>query len=174
MIKPTRLFPVLAAAALLCARATAESTEFTSETISIGVVVADVEKSVEFYTKVIGMKKTGGFSVDSAGGKRTGLTDGVPVKITVLKLGDSKTATEWKLMSFGKPASHPKQKHLQDDTGMQYITLHVKALKPILERIKANDVKLLGETPFLMGGTTYFTLVQDPDGTFVELIGPME
>jgi hypothetical protein len=35
-------------------------------------------------------------------------------------------------------------------------------------------VKLLGETPFLMGGTTYFTLVQDPDGTFVELIGPME
>jgi len=83
-------------------------------------------------------------------------------------------ATEWKPMSFGKPASHPKQKHLQDDTGMQYITIHVKALKPILERIKANDVKLLGETPFLMGGTTYFTLVQDPDGTFVELIGPME
>ena len=120
------------------------------------------------------MKKTGGFSVDSAGGKRTGLTDGVPVSITVLKLGDSKTATEWKLMSFGKPASHPKQKHLQDDTGMQYITLHVKALKPILERIKANNVKLLGETPFLMSGTTYFTLVQDPDGTFVELIGPME
>lgn len=177
MIKPTRLFSLLAAAALLCARAAAESTEsteFTSETISIGVVVADVEKSVEFYTKVIGMKKTGGFSVDSAGGKRTGLTDGVPVSITVLKLGDSKTATEWKLMSFGKPASHPKQKHLQDDTGMQYITLHVKALKPILERIKANNVKLLGETPFPMGGTTYFTLVQDPDGTFVELIGPME
>lgn len=151
-----------------------QTNAFTSETISVGVVVSDLEKSVEFYTQVIGMKKTGGFSVNADMGKRTGLTDGVPVSITVLKLGESKTATEWKLMSFGKPAAHPKQTRLQDDTGMQYITLHVKALKPVLERIKSHQVKLLGETPLLLGGTSYFALVQDPDGTFVELIGPME
>lgn len=174
MINVTRLLVALVATTLLWTRTVAQTNEFTSETISIGVVVSDVEKSVEFYTKVIGMKKTGGFSVDAAGGKRTGLTDGVPVSITVLKLGESKTATEWKLMSFGKAASHPPQKHLQDDTGMQYITIHVKALKPFLARIKEHNVKLLGETPISLGGTTMFALVQDPDGTFVELIGPME
>ena len=65
---------------------------------SIGVVVSDLAKSVDFYTKIIGMKKTGGFSVNADMGKRTGLTDGQPVTITVLKLGESKTATEWKLM----------------------------------------------------------------------------
>ena len=35
-------------------------------------------------------------------------------------------------------------------------------------------VKLLGETPISLGGDSNFVLVQDPDGTFVELIGPME
>lgn len=174
MNKIARLLFAVVATSLIWSRATAQTNEFTSDTISIGVVVSDVEKSVEFYTKVIGMKKTGGFSVDAAGGKRTGLTDGVPVNITLLKLGESKTATEWKLMSFGKPAAHPKQNHLQDDTGMQYITIHVKALKPFLARIKEHNVKLLGDTPISLGGTTMFALVQDPDGTFVELIGPME
>lgn len=170
----SRLLLLLATATLLWVRAAAQTNEFTSETISIGVVVSDLDKSVDFYTRIIGMKKTGGFSVNADMGKRTGLTDGQPVSITVLKLGDSKTATEWKLMSFGKQASHPKQNHLQDDTGMQYITIHVKALKPVLQRIKENNVKLLGDTPISLGGTRQFALVQDPDGTFVELIGPME
>lgn len=174
MIKTTRLLLALLATSLAWNRLAAQTNEFTSETISIGVVVADVEKSVDFYTKVIGMKKTGGFTVDATGGKRTGLTGGLPVTITVLKLGESKTATEWKLMSFGKTAAHPKQVHLQDDTGMQYITIHVTALKPFLARIKEHNVKLLGETPISLGGNTQFVLVQDPDGTFVELIGPME
>lgn len=170
----SRLLLLLAAASLVWTRAAAQTNEFSNETISVGVVVSNLEKSLEFYTKVIGMKKTGGFSVNADMGKRTGLTDGQPVTITVLKLGESKTATDWKLMSFGKPAAHPKQNHLQDDTGMQYITIHVKSLKPFLERIKEHKVKLLGETPIPLGGTSSFVLVQDPDGTFVELIGPME
>lgn len=170
----TRLFSVLLTTALLWTHAAAQTSEFTSETISVGVVVSDLEKSVEFYTKVIGMKKAGGFSVNADMGRRTGLTGGSAVDITVLKLGDSKTATDWKLMSFGKPAAPPKKQHIQDDTGPQYITIHVKALKPFLARIKEHNVKLLGDTPISLGGTTQFVLVQDPDGTFVELIGPME
>lgn len=169
-----RLFLLLLASTLTWGRAVAQTNEFTSETISIGVVVSNLEKSLEFYTKVIGMKKTGGFSVNSDMGKKTGLTDGVPVTISILKLGESKTATDWKLMSFGKESPHPKGKHLQDGVGMQYITIHVKALKPFLQRIKENNVKLLGDTPISIGGTTMFALVRDPDGTFVELIGPME
>lgn len=174
MNKIACLLLTLVATSLLWTRAAAQTNEFTSETISIGVVVSDLEKSVEFYTKVIGMKKSGSFSVNADMGKRTGLTGGKPVDITVLKLGDSKTATDWKLMSFGKPAAQPKKQHLQDDTGMQYITIHVKALKPFLARIKEHNVQLLGDTPISIGGTTLFALVQDPDGTFVELIGPME
>jgi catechol 2,3-dioxygenase-like lactoylglutathione lyase family enzyme len=174
MNKIARLLFALVATSLLWTPAAAQTNEFTSETISVGVVVSDLEKSLEFYTKVIGMKKAGGFSVNADMGRRTGLTGGVPVDITILRLGDGKTATDWKLMSFGKPATQPKKQLIQDDTGPQYITIHVKALKPFLARIKEHNVKLLGETPISLGGTTQFVLVQDPDGTFVELIGPME
>lgn len=169
-----RLCAVLIPAALLWTHGAAESDEFASETISVGVVVSDLEKSLEFYTKVIGMKKTGTFTVNADMARRTGLTGGVPVDITVLRLGDGKAATDWKLMSFAKPAVPPRKQHIQDDTGPQYITIQVKALKPFLSRIREHNVKLLGDTPVSIGGTTQFVLVQDPDGTFVELIGPME
>jgi catechol 2,3-dioxygenase-like lactoylglutathione lyase family enzyme len=165
---------ILTAALVLASRGHAQTNEFSNETISIGVVVSDLNKSLNFYTNVIGMKKVGGFSVNGDFGKRTGLTDNLPVSVTILKLGESKTATEWKLMSFGKSSAHPKQNYLHDDTGMQYITIFVKSLKPVLQRIKEHQIKLLGETPIALGGNNHFALVQDPDGTFVELIGPME
>jgi catechol 2,3-dioxygenase-like lactoylglutathione lyase family enzyme len=148
--------------------------EFSSPTISIGVVVSDLEKSLDFYTNVIGMKKVGEFDIDEDLGKTTGLTAGLPFHVDVLKLHDQPEATSWKLMSFGKKASHPMPQHIEDDTGVQYITINVKSLKPFLARIKQHNVELLGDTPVPLGPDRHFILVQDPDGTFVELIGGMD
>jgi catechol 2,3-dioxygenase-like lactoylglutathione lyase family enzyme len=142
--------------------------------ISIGVVVEDIEASVQFYTESLGMIKTGGFTVTGEASKRTGLSDGIPFDVVVLKLHDDPNAAEWKLLSFDKKATHPTQKFIQDDNGMQYITLFVKSLKPFVERLEKNSIELLGETPTQLGDGRYFVLVQDPDGTFIELIGPME
>lgn len=147
---------------------------FSSKLIGVGVVVSDLERSLDFYINGIGMVKTGGFSLDEDFTKRSGLSDGVPFSITVLKLEDSPEANEWKLMSFGKKASHPKQDFIQDDVGMQYITINVKALKPVIQRLKQRDVPFLGSTPTPLNDKLQFLLVQDPDGNFVELIGPME
>lgn len=147
--------------------------EFSDSKIHVGVIVSDLDKAVDFYTNVIGMKKISGFSVNEDVSKRTGLSNGVPFDVTVLKLEDSEDANQWKLMSFGKKSQHPKQKYIQDDLGMQYITINVKDLKPFAERCKKYNVKLLGETPTKLGEDRYFILVQDPDGTFIELIGPM-
>jgi hypothetical protein len=57
---------------------------------------------------------------------------------------------------------------------MQYITINVNSLAPFLERIKKHKVKLLGETPIPLGESDHFVLVQDPDGTIIELIGPLK
>jgi hypothetical protein len=57
---------------------------------------------------------------------------------------------------------------------MQYITIQVKSLKPIIERLKKQRVTFLGNTPTPLGKDTHFVLVQDPDGNFVELIGALE
>jgi len=146
--------------------------EFSNPTIFVGSVVTDLAKSVDFYTNIIGMTKTGEFSVDGPKAKELGLTDGRPVDVTVLKLQDSPQANEWKLMSFGTKAGHKKPKYLHDDTGMQYITILVNHLNPIIERIEKNKIQILSGKPSDLGEGRFFILIQDPDGTFVELIGP--
>ena len=152
---------------------TAQS-EFSSTTIEFGVVVSDIEKSLDFYTNVIGMSKVGGFDVDEKFGEISGLTGGIAFHVDVLKLDDKPGATQWKLMSFEKDAAHSFSKYIQDDTGVQYVTINVTSLKPFLERIKKHHVKLLGDTPVPLGTDNHFILISGPDGTIIELIGPLE
>jgi len=147
--------------------------EFTSSLIGVGIVTTDLEKSLDFYMNVIGMKKTGEFDVNEEFGNASGLSDGVPFHVDVLQLGED--GNVWKLMSFGKEAKHPKSTFIQDDIGMQYITINVMSLEPFLERIQKHKVKLLGETPIPLGNEgLQFVLVQAPEGTIVELIGPLK
>ena len=147
--------------------------DFEQSGISIGVIVSDLEASATFYKDVIGMREVEGFSVTGDVSKLTGLTGGIPFDVRVFKLEDSPTASQWKLMSFKKEAAHPKQKFIQDDTGMQYITIFPKNMNDALERIKKNEIQLLGKTPTVLPNGKTFILIQDPDGTFIELIGDM-
>ena len=78
------------------------------------------------------MVKTGNFTINAEFGKRGGLTGGEAVEVNILKLENSPESTDWKLMSFGKKVGHSKPKFIQDDTGMQYITIQVKSLQPII------------------------------------------
>jgi len=153
---------------------TKAQSNFTSKTIGIGVVVADLNRSLDFYVNGIGMVKTGSFTINEEFSKRSGLANGASAAVTILKLENSPEATDWKLMSFNTKASHPKSQFIQDDTGMQYITINVKALNPIIKRLKQMKVPLLGSTPTSLNGKSHFVLVQDPDGTFIELIGPLD
>jgi catechol 2,3-dioxygenase-like lactoylglutathione lyase family enzyme len=140
--------------------------------IDVGVVVTDLDRSLQFYQDVLGMTTSRSFDLDADFGERSGLTDAQSVRIEALKLADSPDATEWKLMSFGNETT-PAKSHIHDDIGMQYITIRVNDLTPYLERLRAHDVELLGETPIALDDTNHFVLIQDPDGTFIELIGPM-
>lgn len=149
-----------------------ESEDFRSPTIQIGVVVSDLEESLDFYKNVIGMTQTGAFTVSGEKAKNLGLSDGRELDVTILKLEDSEQANEWKLMSFGKDANHPKQDYVHDDTGVQYITIFVNHLDKFIGRMKKHNVKILSSAPSDLGGGNFFILVQDPDGTFIELIGP--
>lgn len=167
------VYLLLALSIILTPEIMAQS-EFSSNTIGVGVVVTDIEKALDFYLNVIGMKKVGEFDVDQEFGKISGLTGGVPFHVDVLKLEDAQEANQWKLMSFGKEAGHPRPKYIQDDTGPQYITINVTTLEPFLKRIKKHNVKLMGDTPVPLGSDNHFVLIQDPDGTIVELIGPLK
>ena len=146
---------------------------FASETIDVGVVVSDLEASLRFYLEALGMQRVSSFEIDEDFGRRSGLTGGVPFKVEVLQLGTGETATRWKVMTFGNRAEAQQNGHIHNRVGMQYITLFVNDLKAAIERLEAHNVALLGETPTLLNDGRHFVLVQDPDDTFIELIGPM-
>lgn len=164
---------VIAAALLVNFIAHAQS-NFSSKLIGLGVVVSDLDRSLDFYMDGIGMVKAYSFTINEDFSKKSGLSNGIPVSVTVLKLENSPDANEWKLMSFGEKGTHPKQNFIQDDTGVQYITINVKALNPVIKRLKEKNIKFLGSTPIPLNEKVHFVLVQDPDGTFIELIGPMD
>ena len=172
-MKKLSVILMIALAAILSPDIMAQS-EFSSGLIGVGVVCKDIDKSLDFYLNVIGMTKVGEFDVDGDFGTSSGLTDGIAFHVDVLKLQDSPDANQWKLMSFKKEGSHPMPTYIHDDTGMQYITIMVSSLEPFLKRIKEHKVKLMGDTPIPLGETDHFVLVQDPDGTIIELIGPLK
>ena len=152
----------------------AEANEaFASETIHVGVIVSDLEESLRFYEEVIGMQRVRSFEIDEDFGRRSGLTGGVPFTVEVLQLGTGETATQWKLMSFGDRAASQENTYIHNHTGMQYITLVVNDLSVAIARLEARDVEMLGETPTPLSDGRHFVLIQDPDETFIELIGPI-
>jgi catechol 2,3-dioxygenase-like lactoylglutathione lyase family enzyme len=164
---------ILLVSAVSLAPSSAHAQDMSRPVIDVGVVVSDLDRSVQFYQDVLGMTTSRSFDLDADFGERSGLTDARPVHIEALKLEDSEQATEWKLMSF-EDAPTQDSEHIHDHMGMQYITIRVDALDPFLERIQAHDIELLGETPISLADGNHFVLIQDPDGTFIELIGPLE
>ena len=171
MIKIVSVFVLMISVFAVSAQKAPAPEEFSNPTIQVGLVVSDLDKAVDFYTNVIGMTRTGGFYVSGEKAKDLGLTDGRSIEVTVLKLEDSVHSNEWKMMSFGEKAAHPKQKFLHDDTGLQYITIFVNNIHPFIERIQKNNIQILSGTPSSLEDGRGFILVQDPDGTFIELIG---
>ncbi len=110
---------------------------FSDATMDLGIVVSDLGASVRFYTEVVGLEKTGGFSV----GSRTG-----------------------------------DHRFIHSQLGYSYLTFYVADIEAASARMKAAGIKAAGreqvrvplETPVPM----FLTLIADPDGNLIELIGP--
>lgn len=147
--------------------------EFSKPVIDLGMVVKDANRSAAFLTNAIGFKEVKGFPVTGELGRKIGLIDGHPVDVRVFVLEETEPATRIKVLSFnqapGKPAD---QAFIHSTLGFRYLTIYVKDVNRALERLKRGEVELLGDSPVDLGGGTFLVAVKDPDGNFIELIGP--
>lgn len=151
--------------------------EFIRQTVDIGVVVSDLEKSIEFYTKAIGFKEVGGFSVAADFATDSGLTNKVPLEIKVLALGGEASATKLKLMHVPNVETKKSDNSfIHSQLGVSYITVFVTDTDAAMARLKKMDVKPVAkgpvELPESLGSNVFLTVVRDPDGNLVELVGP--
>ena len=154
-----------------------EAVEFARATIDLGVVVSDIEKASRFYKEAIGLKEFEGFSVGAGFSTDAGLTDHRALSIRVFALGDDETATKLKLMQVpGANSAASQNETIHSQLGFSYITIFVNDMAAATKRLEANGVKPLAKGPvplpegFPEG--VFLTVVKDPDGNFVELVGP--
>ena len=155
--------------------ATASTGPFASLTADIGIVASDLEKSAEFYTEALGLTEIKGFTATPEKATAFGLTDHLGAAIRVFVPGDEPGATRLKLMSFPTATSAKPDKHFIHSTiGISYLTFRVTDMDATLKRLAEAKVKLLGETPANLSENVFLVTVKDPDGNFIELIGPMK
>lgn len=151
--------------------------EFLSKTIDLGCVVSDIDAAVKFYTEAIGFTEVKGFQVPADFATDAGLTEGKMLDIRRLVLGEGDGATTLKLMQI-KDAGGKKSDntHIDSQLGFSYITIIVKSTDAALERLKKAGVKPIAKGPVTLPDTLdpslALTIVRDPDGNMVELVGP--
>ncbi len=161
-------------AALASTAGAADTTnEFSKPVIDLGVVVKDAGRTAQFLTNAIGFKEVRGFPVTADLGKKIGLLDGQTTTVRVFVLDEGDLATRIKILCFPEsPGKQADQAFIHSTFGIRYLTLYVKDMTRALERLKQAKVALLGETPVEVGRGTWLVAVKDPDGNFIELIGP--
>jgi len=154
--------------------------DFANPTIDLGTVVTDIEKSAKFYTEAIGFKEVQGFSVPPAFAGEAGLTDpklDKPLNIRVFVLGEGQGATKLKLMQIdGAKPRLSDNETIHSQTGFRYLTLSITDTKKAVARLEKAGVKPVAKSPAAIPETIakgiFLTVVKDPDGNIVELVGP--
>ena len=154
-----------------------ENSNFATQTIDLGMVVSDLEKSLKFYKDVLGFSEVSGFKVPGQFAADAGLANSLDLDVHVLVLGTGDTATKLKLMQFkSSPGARVDNAFIHSSYGFRYLTIAVKDLNAAVA--KANDAggKLIAKCPVPLpagfpaglGLANY----RDPDGNLVELVGP--
>ena len=153
----------------------ASSPLYSRLTVDLGMVVSDLERSVKFYRDDLGLVAATppGFDVSGELARDAGLTDQKPLRVKVFQLGEGETATRLKLMSFAE-AKAGDQSYISSNLGVRYLTFFVKDLDAVAARMKARSIPVLGKGPVALSGGIAIALVRDPDGNFIEFVGPFK
>lgn len=175
--KQRSMWAVVAGLLVAAGSARAADGEFARTTIDLGCVVTDVAKSVKFYTEAVGFTEVPGFKVPADYAEKVGLTAGKGLDIHVLVLGTGESATKLKLMQVeGATPKKSDNATIESQTGFRYLTIFVSDTNAALERLKKASVTPIAggtqELPKPLPEGVYLTIVRDPDGNFVELVGP--
>ena len=150
-----------------------DTPESIIQSVAIGMVVNDLAAAEHFYGELLGLEPAGGFTVDEDFARRSGLTDGATLEVKQYKFGNSKGATTLKLVKIEGAPAHEANQYISNDTGVQYLTIYMSDVSTMKQSLEAAGIAYRGEGPMNLGNEEEpraFILVQDPDGTFVELI----
>jgi lactoylglutathione lyase len=121
--------------------------------IYTGIRVKDLEKSIDFYTKVLGMKVTGRSKVESTKGETVGLVSEEGGHLLELNY-------------YGKGSDFDTQYTSGDN--LDHLAFLVDDLKRAIEEADKAGYPLVLD---MKTKTSRWTYIQDPNGIYIELFG---
>lgn len=146
--------------------------EIMVKTVDIGVPVSDLERSLDFYTNVLGMEKTDTWESTREMSTTLGINSGKAFNIINLKLDCEGYVLKYKLNKTegnehkDKTKARTSESYGFEELGNRYLTINVKSVDPFIERIKDNNIKY--KMVVLPNGYRV-VLLHDPDGALLEI-----
>ena len=140
--------------------------------VDIGVVVSDLQRSLNFYTSVLRMEQIGTWHSTKERSTTYDINNGKAFDIIDLKLDCDGYVLKYKLNNTpgntvqDGVAPNEIENYTFEKLGTRYLTINVKSIDPFMERIKKNNIKFKLVT--LPNGYRV-VLLHDPDGALLEI-----
>ena len=140
---------------------------------AIGLVVSDVEASEAFYKDILGFVEVVEFSLDEAWSDEAGAANGKPFTVKMLKQKNLPSATTLKLAYFATMDKRPDMSGIDVHSGVNYLTFRytLEGFNEIVDNLKKAGIAMTG---WVKRDNYQLFFIKDPDGIFVEIIGPPE
>ena len=112
--------------------------------------VTDMDRSIEFYSKQIGLKFVNRREIKQNNAEIAFLTD---------EAGGAIELTHWR-----------DKKNLAEGDNFDHIAFEVHDVEGTVNKLRAQDVTIAMEPYSLQGSTNKLAFIKDPDGNWLELI----
>ena len=133
----------------------------------LGIVVKDLQKSLEFYQDVLGFDI---IKQDNEIGEHLDKMLALDnVKVKTIKMGIKDRSTLIELLEYSSPTPNMIKKKIYD-FGVSHFALTVKNLEQIILDFKNKGIKFNSEPIKSPDGKAKVVICFDPDGTPIELV----
>jgi len=140
---------------------------------SIGMTVSDLDRSVEFYSKVLSFEKVSEIEVDGSDYEHLEGVFGLRMRTARMRLGDEFIELTEFLAPRGRPAPQDTR---ANDRWFQHIAIITSDMERAYQRLRQNKVEHASSGPQRLpnwnknaGGIQAFYF-RDPDGHFLEVL----
>jgi len=136
--------------------------------MEVAISVNNMDKMLQFYTEVLGLKMFADNKVPPEMTARVGQT---PSGLRVVRLV-TPNGEMVRLIQVGKPPKPNEVPHyIFERHGLIYISFLVADLEGVVKRLKENDVKLVsGEQKIEVRPGVFVVYALDPEGNYVEFL----
>ena len=132
-----------------------------------GIVVSDMDRSLEFYRDLLGMDVWADFQDNSAYAQAVTGVPGAHIWMIKLQAKDGGSIELLKYLSHPQTVPQPRR---ACDVGVNHIALHIDDIDSLYENLKQHGIHFNAPPTVSTDGGAKVTYCRDPEGVLVELV----